>query len=159
MSDELKIAFTAAATLIGGVALFVIGKAVEVLVVIPLQDYKKQAQVALERVDFYAHYLTNYFSDSPGEKELALMRQISEELRASATQLKANYSSISYRGMLIRAGILPTQKELEDAFGNLIRLSNNLSSAERDRKRPAELSSVIVNNSSIDRIHSILEAK
>ena len=158
MSEGVKIALTAAFTLIGGVVLFVVGKAIEVLVVIPLQRYKEQAQLALERVDFYSNQLTNYFSDEPDEAERVRMRELSFELRAVATQLKAKYVVISWRRLLVKAKVIPSRADLDRAFGNLILLSNNLPRASREKGRTVEQSPINVNSKAIEQIQSVLGA-
>lgn len=156
MPEILAITLTAAFTLLGGTVLLVLGKAIEVLVIAPLQKYKEQAQLAFERVDFYSNQLTNFFSDDPDDGERSRMRELSLEIRAVATHLKAKYVVISCKPLLVKLGVIPTRAALDKTFGNLVLLSNNLPRPSRERGRTPEQSPIAVNNNAIDQIQSVL---
>ena len=107
MSDLMQIFLTAALTLLGGTLLFIVGEFTKVLVVIPLQKYKEHVQTTLDRVDFYANRITNFFPEKPSDEEWDLIGQISTDLRSAATQLRSKYVVISMRGLLIKMKLIP----------------------------------------------------
>lgn len=153
------VVLTAALTLIGGVVLFLLGRTIEVLITMPLQEFKKSSRIALERINFYANRLTNYFSDNPNLKERELMTTISEELRVAATTLEATYLGISAREFLVKLKLIPSSGDLAKARGQLILLSNNLPTVKREKGRTAEQSPINVNHKAIEQIELILGDK
>jgi hypothetical protein len=159
MADGWKIVLTAGLTLLGGIVLLLLGKAIEVLILTPLQKYRENSSTVLERMDFYSNRLTNFFSDDPGDKERDEMRKISHELRSVAMALKASYLNISFRRVLVKIKWIASRADLNEAVGKLTLLSNNLPQPEKDRRRPPELSPIAVNHEAMDRVTAILEAQ
>jgi hypothetical protein len=156
MNDGLKIIITAALTLFGGVVLLIISKSIEVLVIVPLQKYKEHAQNTLERIDFYANQLTNYFPEKPNEKEILKAELLRVEIRKAATELKSAYVVISFKGVLTKMKVLPRRTELEKAFGSLIFLSNNLPLASREKGRSPERNLIDMNDNAIKQVQLVL---
>ncbi|HSX15030.1 MAG TPA: hypothetical protein VLE72_03970 [Candidatus Saccharimonadales bacterium] len=126
MSDWLKIILTAAATLIGGMILFVFAEFARALVLTPLYKYREQVQLVLDRLDYYSNRLTNFFPDEPSEQERQLIKQIESDLRSAATQLKSKYMSITWRKSLILIRIIPSQDKVNEAYQSLIYLHNSI---------------------------------
>ena len=155
MSDLLQITLTAAFTIIGGIILFVFGEFAKVLIVQPLQKYNEQVQLILDRLDFYANRVTNYFSEEPNDEEWKLIQQINEDFRSAATQLSSKYAGIMRRKLLIRLKIIPTPEKVEEAYKNLMVLSNNLPRRGR-RDRDAEHDPIMVNHDAIDKVKAAL---
>lgn len=155
MTNWETITLTAAVTLIGGTFLFGISEFVKVLVLLPLQKYREQVQIVLDRVDFYTNRITNYFPPNPSKEELQLMAQITADFRSAATGLNSTYVCISLRKPLIRLGVIPTSKKVQDAYGALMYLSNSvlIRSAADGVDTPTE------NHKMVDRVKSALVAR
>lgn len=156
MTGIEQAAWTAAFTLLGGTLLFIFGEFAKVLIIVPLQKYKEHVQVTLDRVEFYSNQLTNFFSDKPDKKELERMGQISADLRSAATQLKSKYTVISFKKFLTILRIIPSKKQLGEACGCLIFLSNNLPQAGRLRNRDPKHDQITHNDARIEEIKKLL---
>lgn len=154
MSDAMQIVLTAALTLLGGTMLFIFGEFAKVLVVIPLQKFKEQVQLTLDRLDFYANRITNYFSEEPSEEEWELIWQIGADFRSAATQLRSKYAVISLRKLLIMLHVIPSTKNMEEAYGSLMLLSNNIPRAGRDMNR--EIDPIMRNHDAMEKTKNAL---
>lgn len=126
MSEVEKIVLTAAVTLLGGTTLLVTGEFLKALVIVPLQKYKEQVQLTLDRLDYYANRLTNHFNANPNKEEQELIATIKADLRSAATQLSSKYVSISWRKLLIFLKVIPTGKNIEKAYSGLMFLHNSI---------------------------------
>ncbi len=155
MSDLLQIFLTAGLTLIGGVVLFIFGEFAKVLIIQPLQKYNEQVQLIRDRLDFYANRVTNYFSEEPNDEEWKLIQQINADFRSAATQLSSKYAGIARRKLLIRFKVIPTPEKIEEAYRNLMFLSNNLPRRGRD-DRDSEVNPIMVNHDAIDKVKAAL---
>ncbi len=87
----------------------------------------------LDRLDFHANYMTNFFSEEPKKEEREKIQEIQKDFRSAATQLNAKYASISMKWLLIKFGWVPSKKDKEEVHGKLIFLSNNFPRASRMR--------------------------
>lgn len=154
MSDAVQIILTAALTLLGGTLLFIFGEFAKVLIVTPLQKFKEQVQLTLDRVDFYANRVTNFFSAEPTDEEWELIRQISADFRSAATQLRSKYAGISSRKLLIWLHIIPSTQKMEEAYGSLMLLSNNIPRAGRDINR--EHDPIMLNHDEMEKVRNAL---
>lgn len=155
MSDLLQIVLTTAFTLIGGTLLFVFGEFVRVLVVVPLQKYKEQVQLTLDRIDFYANRVTNYFSEKPNDEEWELIQQIVADFRSAATQLSSKYAGISMRRLLIRMKIIPSVEKLDETYKSLVFLSNNIPRHGR-RDADTEHDPIMMNHDAMEKAKTAL---
>jgi hypothetical protein len=131
MSVSLQVIFTAAATLIGGVLLLLFGEFMKILVIIPLKSYKDHVQLILDRLDYHANFITNYFSENPSDEELAHKRSIIKDFRSAATKLSSTYAGISLRRWLVKVKLLPDLDVIEEIHKNLIFISNNMPTTGR----------------------------
>ncbi|MBP7766924.1 hypothetical protein KA068_00160 [Candidatus Saccharibacteria bacterium] len=155
MSDLLQIVFTASLTILGGIILFIFGEFAKVLVVQPLQKYNEQVQLIRDRLDFYANRVTNYFSEDPNDEEWKLIQQINADFRSAATQLSSKYAGITRRKLLIRFKIIPPPENIEEAYRNLMLLSNNLPRRRRD-DRDTEVNPIMVNHDAMEKVKAAL---
>lgn len=130
-TDWLTIVLTAAATLIGGVLLLIITESIRLFVIQPLKSYRDHVELILDRLDYHANLMTNFFSEQPEKEELEKMREIQKDFRSAATQLNAKYASISMKWLLIKFRWIPTKKDKEEVHGKLIFLSNNFPKVSR----------------------------
>lgn len=154
MSDAMQIILTAALTLLGGTLLFIFGEFAKVLVVMPLQKFKEQVQLTLDRIDFYANRVTNFFSEEPTDEEWELIRQISADFRSAATQLRSKYAGIGARKILIWLHMIPSTGKMEEAYGSLMLLSNNIPRAGRDTNR--EIDPIMLNHDEMEKVKAAL---
>ncbi len=131
MPEWLQILMTAAVTLLGGIVLLVTSEFIKLLVITPLKQYRDHVQFILDRLDFHAGYVTNFFSEEPSEEERELMRQISKDFRTAATKLNAVYAGVTLKKTLEKWKLLPKRDDINNAYGKLLLLSNNLPRASR----------------------------
>lgn len=132
-TDWLTIVLTAAVTLIGGVLLLIFTESVRLFVIQPLKAYRDHVELILDRLDFHANYMTNFFSETPDKEEREKIQEIQKDFRSAATQLNAKYASISMKWLLVKLGWIPSKKDKEEIHGKLIFLSNNFPKASRTR--------------------------
>ena len=126
MTQLETIVLTAGLTLIGGVVILILGELFKTLVIIPLQKYREQVQVVLDRVDFYSNYLTNYFSAKPTAREQEVIDNIRADLRSGATQLSSKYASIALGRLLVHLRLLRPKAKIQTAYGSLMYLHNSI---------------------------------
>ena len=152
-TDWLTIVLTAAATLIGGVLLLIFTESIRLFVIQPLKAYRDHVELILDRLDYHANYMTNFFSEKPDDEERGKIREIQGDLRSAATQLNAKYASISMKWLLIRLGWIPDKNDIAEMHGKLIFLSNNFPKVSRtdDKRDP-----IMKNDEAIEAIKSKL---
>lgn len=154
MSDLFKISLTAALTLLGGVILFAFGEFVKVLIITPLQKFKEQVQLTLDRIDFYANQITNFFPAKPSKHEQEHMQKISADFRSAATQLRSKYAVIGLKEFLVNLGTIPSINEIDEVYGSLMLLSNNLPIEGRDSNK--EVDPIMTNHNAMKKVQKIL---
>lgn len=125
MTQLQSIFLTAALTLLGGTIILILGEFTKVLVILPLQKFKEQIQLTLDRVDFYSNRICNHFPAKPSDKEKALISQMENDLRSAATQLSSKYAVISLKKLLVAVHVLPSGTCINDAYTALIYLHNS----------------------------------
>lgn len=153
MPEWIQISMTAAFTLLGGIVLLIASELIKLLIVVPLKKYRDQVEVIIDKLDYHANYITNFFSEDPSPEEKELMQQIRRDFRAAATQLNAVYASISYKKLLIRTRLVPNKEEVRTAFRSLIFISNNLPRVSRERGGRDQITQ---NSDAIDKIKESL---
>lgn len=126
MEPWLQITLTTAATLIGGVLLFVVGEMIRTLVINPLQTYREHVQLILDRLFFYANFYTRTFDNKLTESEQIAISEYTGHMRSAASQLNAKYELIGCKLLLIKSRIIPSADQIEVAYKNLIFLSNTI---------------------------------
>lgn len=153
MSEVEKIIYTSCATLIGGVILLILTKLVDSFITSPTQKLKEQVQVAMSKVDFHCNMLTNYFSATPSEDELIIIRMIKKDLREAATDLKSKYTMIPFKSFLSILKLVPSANEIDVAYRGLIYLHNSIL---YEGRRDFVTNEIDMNQNQIDRIHAAL---
>lgn len=154
MSDGLQILLTAAATLIGGALLLLFGEFMKILVIIPLKNYRDHVQLILDRLDYHANFITNFFSENPSAEELEHKRSIIKDFRSAATKLNSAYAGISMRKYLVKLRLLPKPENVREAYGRLIFISNNMPTRGRDSND--ELNPITLNHEASEKIKEML---
>ena len=121
MSDTSKILWTAIATLIGGIIIYVIGRAIEKMILEPLQEYRKTLANISDTLIYYANIYSNISVASKEDKE-----ETSKALRKLASDLSAKTHLIVFYKHFSKLGWIPTYNKSMDAVATLIGFSNSL---------------------------------
>lgn len=125
MSAWLQIILTAALTLVGGIILLLIGEFTKTLIILPLQKFREQVQLILDRIDFYANKLTNHYPEEPSPVQQNEILTMNNDLRSAATQLRSKYQTISCRRILVKIRYIPSIEQIEKAYSALLYLHNS----------------------------------
>jgi hypothetical protein len=139
MSDTSKILWTAIATLIGGIIIYVIGRAIEKFVLEPLQEYKKTLANISDTLIFHANTYSNPSVSSPEDKLAA-----SRAIRKLSSELNSKTHQIVFYKIFERMKVIPSYNNSMDAASTLMGFSNSVHRAdfneiERRSKRLEEL--------------------
>ena len=121
MTDTSKIIWTALATLIGGIIIYVVGRAVEKFVLEPLQDYRKTLANISDTLIYYANVYSNTTVASKEDKE-----ETSKAIRKLASDLSAKSHQIVFYKFFAKTKWIPSYNNSMDAVGKLIGFSNSL---------------------------------
>lgn len=121
MTDTSKIIWTALATLIGGIIIYVVGRSVEKFVLEPLQDYRKTVANISDTLIYYANIYSNANVANKEAKEEA-----SKALRKLASELSAKTHQVVFYKIIAKIKWIPTYKNSMDAVGTLIGFSNSI---------------------------------
>jgi hypothetical protein len=124
----------------------------KILMLIPLQKFREHVQLTLDRTDFYANVMTNYFPARPSDDEKQRISRICADFRSAATGLNSTYVSISFRKQLAWLHTVPNAEDVQKSYHALIYLSNSILYSGRR----SESGSPERNNDMIDQIkHSL----
>jgi len=126
MSELEKIFLTSALTIFGGVLVYVIGQILVKFVIEPIHEQKKLLGEIADSLIFYSNIYT-----SPGlipKKSHEAHEKFRQQatLLLSKTHMIPNYSFFSCLGMVV------CQRDIEEAFSNLIGLSNSVFRSPND---------------------------
>lgn len=154
MSDMATIVITAAATLIGGMVLFIASEFVRVTIIIPSQNLRDQIQFALSRIDFHSNMLTNFFPAEPTEEEWRTILEIKKDLRTAATELKSKYAVIGWKPFLSLLSFIPKRGNIQIAYQGLIYLHNSILYSGR---RDIVINEIEMNHNQIERVQAALQ--
>jgi hypothetical protein len=125
LSDAWKIVLTALFTLIGGVILFLVGQFVQKLLLELAQEQAKAISEVCFRLTYYASWYAN-----PGpratEDQNNQLQAASDALRECASRLRATTDVIYLYKLLQCIRVVPSRANVEEAIGDLIRLSNSM---------------------------------
>lgn len=153
MSDIENIVFTACLTLIGGVILLILSELIKITLIYPVHKTREQIQVVMSKVDFYSNRLTNFFPAKPSEFEENIINSIRNDLRESATELRARYTMVPLKRCIAMVRLLPSEDRIETASRSLIFLHNSILYEDR---RKHVLNEIEINHNKIDTIHAAL---
>jgi len=154
MSDLATIVITAAATLIGGMVLFIASEFIRVTIIIPAQNLRDQIQFALSRIDFHSNMLTNFFPAEPTEEEWQTILGIKKDLRTAATELKSKHAVISWKPFLSLLRFIPQKGNIQIAYQGLIYLHNSILYTGR---RDIVINEIEMNHNQIERVQAALQ--
>lgn len=117
---------TAIFTLAGGVTLLIISELLKTLIIIPLKEYNKQVQKVFSTIDYWSNRLCSHFSEKPNKEEQESINEMRKEIRKLATNLNSCYTTISFRNILIKLGLIPSPENISIAYNGLIYLHNSV---------------------------------
>lgn len=140
-------------TLIAGLLLLIVSEIFKIIVIKPIQNTRQQIQIALSAVDFHCNMLTNYFPKNLSNDNLKQIACIKNELRRTATDLKASYNLIPIRKALSKLKFIPSQLQINIAFQGLMYLHNSILI---EGKRPFVVNEIEMNHNWIERIQAAL---
>ncbi len=121
MSDLEKMLTTSGLTICGGVLVLVIGQIVMKLFLEPLFAVRSLIGEINDNLVFYAHVYAN-----PGEDSTELRQEAKNVLRQKASLLRARAHSLPLYGLFAFLRLVPVQKDISRASGELIGLSNGI---------------------------------
>jgi len=114
-------------TIIAGVSVFAIGQIVLKLIIEPIQEFKKTISLIAHDLILYANVYT-----SPGAQGDEKQAEMSQQMRKLSSMLRSNMCLIpKYDKTRILFG-LPKRKDVSEAAGKLIAISNcNISNCDK----------------------------
>lgn len=121
MSDIEKIFLTSGLTICGGVLVLVIGQVMMKLFLEPLFAMRSLIGDIADNLVYYAHVYANPGMDSP-----ELRQEAKDTLRQKASLLRARMHSLPLYGLFAFFRLVPSQKNIGVASGELIGLSNGI---------------------------------
>jgi len=121
MSDLSKIIWTAIATLIGGILIYVSGRIIEKFVLEPLQEYRKTLASISDTLIFYADI---YGNTQVASKENKI--ETSKALRKHASELSSKTNQIAFYKFFVWCKVVPRYDDSIEAVSTLIGLSNSM---------------------------------
>jgi hypothetical protein len=154
VSDLNAILITTAATLIGGMVLFIVSEFIRITIILPSQQLREQIQQALSRLDFHSNLLTNFFPAEPTEDQWATILEIKKDLRTAATEVKSKYAVISWKPVLSFIKFIPKQTNITVAYQGLIFLHNSILYSG---KRDFVINEIEMNHNQMERVQAALQ--
>jgi hypothetical protein len=121
MTDTEKIIWTALTTLIGGIIIYVVGRAVEKFILDPLQEYRKTLANISDTLIYYANIYSNTTVSSKDKID-----ETSKALRKLASELSAKTHQIVFYRFFSKIGWIPSYNNSMDAVSTIIGFSNSL---------------------------------
>ena len=121
MSDLDKILWGAAATLIGGVILFLVQSLLKIILE-PLFALKK----TIGEVSYYLQYHAWVFYGGRETVQKERFEKTFDDVRAVTARLRANAHAVKLYELFSELGCIPPYQNIIKASGHLIRISNEL---------------------------------
>lgn len=126
--DLFKIVLTASLTLLGGIALFCLTNILTKLFFDPVLALRK----TLGDVSFCVQYHGWVFLASSDLIEKERLNKVFDELRTLTARMRAEADSIFCYHVFVRLRVLPPHRDLIEAAGYLIRISNCMGGPKND---------------------------
>lgn len=118
MSDIL---LTSALTIIGGVVVFSLSQIVQKFLVEPVHEQSKVIGEILFGLVYYGDRYAN-----PGTGKPEAMTEAADTIRRYASRLEGTTHAVHSYRLFECIGLAPNRKSVEEAVGNLIRISNSI---------------------------------
>jgi hypothetical protein len=139
MTELEKILYTAAATIIGGVFIFVIGQLLSKFIIEPIYEQRNVIGVIADDLIFYSRLYVN-----PGpirDRELGTIKVLPEQteaedaLRQHASKLMARTQAIPLYWLWEKLKLVRSKANIAEAHKNLIYLSNSIVQGDRKENK------------------------
>jgi hypothetical protein len=146
-TDVLKILLTAILTIIGGVIVFSLGQLVQRFLLEPAQEQAKAISEVCFRLIHYASWYANPGLRSTDDQNKQA-QAAAKAIRECASRLQATTDVIYWYPLLCSIGVVPIRANVEEAIGNLIRISNSMDTGNGR-----------VNSQDADKVYQLLVGK
>lgn len=113
--------------IVGGISVYVVGELIQSLVIKPLTRYNDLRSEVCSVLIRYANIFSNPWDVVSSDNIPSIVSEASNELREAACKVEAYRQEYKFAAKLF----VPKSKDLKDARGWLIGLSNNLSYSSR----------------------------
>lgn len=134
MSELFKIFLTSAFTILGGILIFALTQLIQKFLLEPIHEQSK----IIGEIFFGLVYYANRYAN-PGLGESKDRDVTSDAFRRYASHLQGTTNGIRCYNLLEKLGLVPQHKNVEEAVGNLIRISNSIHSGNgRENHQDAE---------------------
>lgn len=134
MPDLIKIFFTSALTILGGVLIFAVTQLLQKFLLEPVHE---QSKVIGEIFFGLVYYANRYANPRSGRAED--LADISDVFRRYASQLQSTTHAVRCYNLFEKLGLVPHRANIEEAVGDLIRISNSIDSGNgRENKQDAD---------------------
>jgi len=115
------ILLTSALTILGGVLVFSLSQIVLRFLVEPIHEQAK----AIGEIFFGLVYYADRYAN-PGSGRTEAMTEAADTLRRYASQLEGTTYAVRWYRLFERIGLAPSRERVNEAVGNLIRISNSI---------------------------------
>jgi hypothetical protein len=134
MSELFKIFLTSAFTILGGVLIFALTQLIQKFLIEPAYEQSKVIGEICFGLIYYANRYTN-----PGVGRPEDLAATSDTFRRYASQLQGTTHAIRCYNLFEKLRIVPKGVDVEEAVGDLIRISNSIHSGNgRENRQDAE---------------------
>ena len=129
-----KIVLTSGLTITGGILVFALSQLIQRFFLEPVHEQAK----AIGEVRFGLMYYASRYVN-PGSGKLEDLSSVSDAVPRSASQLHATTNAIHWYGLFDRLRLVPIRQNVDEAVGDLIRLSNSIHTGNgRENKQDAD---------------------
>ena len=121
--ESTDVITTAIYTLIGGVILFVANSAFEKIWLTPIQKLRE----ILGEIAYTMHFYAWIYTSVPKEDTYAIHQEACNKMRDLSSRLRAQAAVIPYYWLPALVRLVPKLRDLDEAAGRMIRISNKSS--------------------------------
>jgi hypothetical protein len=132
--ELVKIFLTSGLTIVGGVLVFVLGQVIQKFLLEPVHEQSKAIGEIYFGLVYYAVWCANPGSGKPEDRAAG-----SDAIRRYASQLQGTTHAIYCYDLFERWGLVPVRQNVDEAVGDLIRISNSIHTGDgRDKRADAD---------------------
>jgi hypothetical protein len=130
MSELFKIILTSSFTILGGILIFALTQLMQKFLIEPAYEQSKVIGEIFFGLIYYANRYTNPGSGRPED-----LTATSDAFRRYASQLQGTTNAIRCYNLFEKLRIVPKRANVEQAVGDLIRISNSIDSGNGRENR------------------------
>ena len=128
--ELVKIFLTSGLTIVGGVFVCILGQVIQTFLLEPVHEQSKAIGEIYCGLVYYAVWYGNPGSGKPED-----MAAGSDAIRRYASQLQGTTHAIHCYDLFERWGLVPIRQNIDEAVGDLIRLSNSIHTGQGRENR------------------------